>query len=62
MIEGGIEVTGRRGKRRMQLLGDLKKTRRYWKLEEKALDSPVWHSPTVNVLPAAEIVLASLNA
>ena len=44
MIEGGIEVTGRRGKRRMQLLDNLKKARRYWKLEEKALDSPVWQT------------------
>jgi hypothetical protein len=28
-IEGGIEVTGRRGRRRKQLLNGLKETRRY---------------------------------
>ena len=32
--EGRIEVTGRRGKRRKQLLDDLKETRGYWKLKE----------------------------
>ena len=30
-----IDVTGRRGKRCKQILDDLKKTRRYWKLKEK---------------------------
>ena len=35
MIEGGIEVTGRRGRKRKQLLDDLKGTRGYWKLKEK---------------------------
>jgi hypothetical protein len=33
-IEGRIEMTGRRGRRRKQLLNDLKKKRRYWKLKE----------------------------
>jgi hypothetical protein len=37
MKEGWIEVTGRRGRRRKQLLHDLKKKRRYWKLKEEAL-------------------------
>jgi len=33
-----IEVTGRRGWRRKQLLDDLEKKRGYWKLEGEALD------------------------
>jgi hypothetical protein len=33
-IGGGIEVMGRRGTRRKQLLDDLKERRGYWKLEE----------------------------
>jgi hypothetical protein len=33
-----IEVTGRRGKRRKQLLADMKGKTGYWKLEEEALD------------------------
>ena len=32
-IEGGIEVTGRRGKRRKELPDDLKKKNGYWKLK-----------------------------
>jgi hypothetical protein len=36
-IEGGIGVTGRRGRRRKQLLDDLKENIRYWKLKEEAL-------------------------
>jgi hypothetical protein len=43
-IEGGIEVTGRRGRRRKQLLNDLKENRRYWKLKEEALDSTLWRT------------------
>jgi hypothetical protein len=35
---GGTEVTGKRGRRRKQLLNDLTKTRGYWKLKEEALD------------------------
>jgi hypothetical protein len=38
VIEGKIEVTGRRGRRRMQLLDDLKEKRGQWKLKEEALD------------------------
>jgi hypothetical protein len=30
-LEGRIEMTGRRGRRRKQLLYDLKEKRRYWK-------------------------------
>jgi hypothetical protein len=37
-LEGRIEMTGRRGRRRKQLLDDLKGKRRYWKLKEEALD------------------------
>jgi hypothetical protein len=35
MIEGKIEVMGRRGKRRKQLLDDIKEMRSYWKLKKK---------------------------
>jgi hypothetical protein len=35
---GGLEVTGRKGIRRKQLLDDLKKVTGYWKLKEGALD------------------------
>jgi hypothetical protein len=34
-------VTGRREKRRKQLLDDLKKKRGHWKLKEGTLDRPV---------------------
>jgi len=37
-IEGRIEVTGRRGRRRKQLLDDLNEKRGYCKLKEEALD------------------------
>ena len=37
-LEGIIEVTGRRRKRRKHLLDDPKKTRGYWKYKEEALD------------------------
>jgi hypothetical protein len=35
-------VTGRRGRRRMELLDDLKQRRGYCHKEEKALDCFVW--------------------
>ena len=41
-IEGGIEVTGRQGRRRKKLLGDFKETRGCWKLKDEALDRIVW--------------------
>jgi hypothetical protein len=41
-IEGRIEMTGRRGRRRKQLLDYLKETRGYWKLKEEALDRTLW--------------------
>jgi len=37
-------VKGRRGRRCKQLLGDLKKTRGYWKLKEEALDRTLWRT------------------
>jgi hypothetical protein len=37
-LNGGIEVTGRRGKRRRKLLYDLKERRGYSHLKEEALD------------------------
>jgi hypothetical protein len=37
-IEGSTEVPGRRGRRRKQLLDDLKEKRGYWNLKEEALD------------------------
>jgi hypothetical protein len=44
MLEGRIEMTGRRGRRRKQLLDDLKEKRRYWKLREEALDRTMWRT------------------
>jgi hypothetical protein len=43
-LEGRIEMMGRRGRRRKQLLCDLKEKRRYWKLIEEALDHTVWRT------------------
>jgi hypothetical protein len=37
-IEGSVEMTGRRGRRRKQLLCDLKVKSGYWKPKEEALD------------------------
>jgi hypothetical protein len=41
---GGIEVTGRRGRRSRKLLGDLKERRGYCHLKEEALDRTVWRA------------------
>ena len=43
-IEGRIEVTGRRGKRGKQLLGDRKEKGGYSKLKEEELDRTVWRT------------------
>jgi hypothetical protein len=43
-LEGRIEMTERRGRRRKQLLEDLKEKRRYWKLKKEALDRTVWRT------------------
>jgi hypothetical protein len=41
-IEKRTEVTVTRGRRRKQVLDDLKKNRGYWKLKEEALDRTLW--------------------
>jgi hypothetical protein len=41
-IEGGIKVTGRRGRRRRKLQDDLKERRGYSHLKEEALDRTMW--------------------
>jgi hypothetical protein len=43
-LEGRVEVAGRRGRRRKQLLDDLKGKRRYWKLKEEAVDRTLWRT------------------
>jgi hypothetical protein len=43
-IKGGIEVTGRRGRRRRKLLDDLKERRGYFHLKEEALDLTIWRA------------------
>jgi hypothetical protein len=44
VIEWKIEVTGRLGRRRMQVLDVLKRTRRCWNLNEEALDRILWRT------------------
>jgi len=41
-IKGGIEATGRRGRRRRKLLDDRKERRGYCHLKEEALDRTMW--------------------
>jgi hypothetical protein len=43
-IQGGIEVTGRQGRRRRKLQDDLKERRGYSHLKEKALDRTMWRA------------------
>jgi hypothetical protein len=43
-LDGRIEMTGRRGRRRKELLDDLKEERRYWKSKEEALDRTLWRT------------------
>jgi len=43
-IQGGIEVTGRQGRRRTKLLDDLKEKRGYSHLKEEALDRTMWRA------------------
>ena len=43
-INGRIEVTGRRGRRRRKLLDDLKVRRGYSHLKEEALDRTMWRA------------------
>ena len=37
-------MSGRRGRKRKQLLDDLKEKSVYWKLKEKALDRSLWRT------------------
>jgi hypothetical protein len=43
-IQGGIEVTGRQGRKRRKLLDDLKERRGYFYLKEEALDRTMWRA------------------
>jgi hypothetical protein len=43
-IKGGIEVTGRWGRRRRKLLDDLKERREYSHLKEEVLDHIMWRA------------------
>jgi hypothetical protein len=43
-IQGGIEVTGRQGRRRRKLLDDLKERRGCSHLKEEALNRTVWRA------------------
>ena len=43
-IKRGIEVTGRRGRKRRKLLDDLKGRRGYSHLKEEALDLTMWRA------------------
>jgi hypothetical protein len=43
-IKGGIEVTGRRGRRCRKLLDDLKERRGYSHLKQEALDRTMWRA------------------
>jgi hypothetical protein len=43
-IKGGIEVRGKRGRRRRKLLDDLKERRRYSHLKEEALGRTMWRA------------------
>jgi len=48
-IQGRTEVTGTRGRRRKQLLDDLKEEREYWKLKEEALENSCVMEETMNL-------------
>jgi len=43
-IQGGIEVTGKQGRRRRKLLDDLMERRGYCHLKEEALDRTMWRA------------------
>jgi len=43
-IEGGIDMTGRQGRRRRKLLDDLRERRGYSHLKEEALDRTMWRA------------------
>jgi hypothetical protein len=44
MIEGRIVVAGRWGRKRKNLLNDLKENTGYWKLKEEELDHNLWRA------------------
>jgi hypothetical protein len=44
IIEGKIESTGRRGRRRKKQLDDLKDTKRYQYFKEEVLDPTIWRT------------------
>jgi hypothetical protein len=44
IIEGKFLGTRRGGRTPMQLMDDLKETRRYWKLKDKAQDRTLWRT------------------
>jgi hypothetical protein len=43
-MKGGIELTGRRGRKRRKLLDDLKERRGYFHLKEETLDHTKWRA------------------
>jgi hypothetical protein len=43
-IQGGIEVTGRQGRRYRRVLDDLKESKGYSHLKEEALDRTMWRA------------------
>jgi hypothetical protein len=43
-IKGGIELTGRRGRRCRKLLDELKERRGYSRLKDEALDRTMWRA------------------
>jgi hypothetical protein len=43
-LEARIETIGRRGRRRKQLLDDLKENTIYWKFKQEALDRTMWRT------------------
>ena len=44
VIEGKIDETGRRGRRRKRLMDDVKETRGYSKVKEEAPDQNQWRT------------------
>jgi hypothetical protein len=43
-LEGRIEMTRRRGRRRKRVLDDLKEKKIFWKLKEEAVDRTLWRT------------------
>jgi hypothetical protein len=43
-VKGGVEITGRRERRRRKLVDNLKKRKGYCHLKEEALDRTVWRA------------------